>query len=121
MSKKNFDRKAFKQGRILLISLVVCMALKEILRKKDWRAKRTSMIINGEVSNFTKTFRNNFTTLLISALGLVAALQWNDAIKGVVTTLFPGKSTVIYNFYIAITITIISVTLTYFLSKFKSE
>lgn len=79
------------------------------------------MIINGEVSNFTKTFRSNFTTLLISALGLVAALTWNDAIKGAVTTLFPGKSTVIYNFYIAITITFISITLTYFLSKFKTQ
>ena len=79
------------------------------------------MIINGEVSNFTKTFRNNFTTLLISALGLVAALSWNEAIKEAVITLIPGEKTVVYKFYIAITITIISVTFTYFLSKLKTQ
>ena len=73
------------------------------------------MIINGEVSNFTKNFRNNFTTLLISALGMVAALSWNDAIKQAVINLLPGEKTTIYNFYIAITITIISVTfITYY-------
>ena len=79
------------------------------------------MIINGEVSNFTKIFRNNFTTLLISALGLVAALSWNEAIKEAVITLIPGEKTVVYKFYIAITITIISVTFTYFLSKLKTQ
>ena len=96
------------------------MSVKNIF-KKDWRAKSRSMIINGEVSNFTKTFRNNFTTLLISALGLVAALSWNEAIKEAVITLIPGEKTVVYKFYIAITITIISVTFTYFLSKLKSQ
>jgi len=79
------------------------------------------MIINGEVSKFTKTFRNNFTTLLISALGLVAALSWNEAIKETVITLIPGEKTLVYKYYIAITITMISVTFTYFLSKLKSE
>ena len=79
------------------------------------------MIINGEVSNFTKNFRNNFTTLLISALGMVAALSWNDAIKQAVINLLPGEKTIIYNFYIAITITIISVTFTYILSRLKTE
>ncbi len=97
------------------------MSVKNILKDKSWRAKSRSMIINGEVTNFTKNFRNNFTTLLISALGLVAALEWNEAIKEAVITLFPGKSTLVYKFYIAISITIISVTFTYFLSKFKTE
>ena len=97
------------------------MSVKNIFREKNWRAKSRSMIINNEVSNFTKTFRNNFTTLLISALGLVAALSWNEAIKQAVINLIPGEKTVIYNFYIAITITIISVTLTYFLSKFRTQ
>jgi len=96
------------------------MTVKNIF-KKDWRAKSRSMIINGEVSNFTKTFRNNFTTLLISALGMVAALSWNDAIKQAVINLLPGEKTIIYNFYIAITITIISVTFTYILSRLKTE
>ena len=79
------------------------------------------MIINGEVSNFTRTFRNNFTALLISALGLVAALSWNDAIKEAIVALIPEQRTVIYKFYVAVTITVFSITATYFLSKFKIE
>lgn len=97
------------------------MPVKNIFKSKSWRAKSRHMIINGEVTNFTKTFKNNFTTLLISALGLVAALSWNDAIKEGIVILFPGEATVIYKFYIAITITVISITFTYLLSKFKTE
>jgi hypothetical protein len=93
----------------------------KILKDKDWKAKSRNMILNGEVSKFTKTFRNNFTTLLVSALGLVAALSWNDAIKEAIIALFPGKNSVVYRFYIAITITIVSITTTYFLSKIKTE
>ena len=96
------------------------MSVKGIFKQKDWRAKSRSMILNGEVSNFTKTFKNNFTTLLISALGLLAALTWQEAIKEAVIKLLPGENTVVYKFYIALTVTIISVTATYFLSKFKT-
>lgn len=96
------------------------MPIKNIFKNKTWRSKRRSMIINGEVSNFTKTFRKDFTTLLISALGLVAALSWNDAIKEAINVLFPTVATAIYKFYVAIIITIISITFTYFLSKFKT-
>ena len=97
------------------------MRIKNIIKNKGWRAKSRSMIINGEVLKFTKTFRNNFTTLLISALGLVAALSWNEAIKEAIITLLPGEKTLVYKFYIAVTITLISVTFTYFLSKLKAE
>jgi hypothetical protein len=97
------------------------MSVKNIFKEKGWRARSRGMILNGEVSNFTKTFKNNFTTLLISALGLLAALTWQEAIKEAVIKLLPGQNTVVYKFYIAITVTIISVTATYFLSKFKSE
>jgi hypothetical protein len=95
--------------------------LAKMFKDNDWKSKSRNMILNGEVSKFTKTFKNNFTTLLVSALGLVAALSWNDAIKEAVITLFPGENSVIYRFYIAITITIISITTTYFLSKIKTE
>jgi len=97
------------------------MTVKNIFRVSGWRKKSRSMILNGEVSNFTKTFKNNFTTLLIFALGLLAALTWQEAIKEAVLELIPGENTVIYKFYIAITVTLISVTFTYFLSKFKTK
>jgi len=89
-------------------------------KPKDWKFHRRSMILNHELHHFTKTFRENFFTLIISALGLVAALTWNDAIKTWIDTVFPEK-TVAYRFYIAFLVTVISITVTYFLSKFKSS
>jgi hypothetical protein len=42
------------------------------------------MAMKKEVSNFTRTFRDSFVTFIVSALGLVAALSWNDAIKSAI-------------------------------------
>ena len=89
-------------------------------RPKDWRSQRRSMILNHGLEDFTKTFKKNFVTLIISALGLVAALSWNDAIRTWIDTLFPEK-TVAYKFYVAFLVTVLSVTLTYFISKFKGS
>ena len=92
-----------------------------ILKPKDWRHQKRSLIINHEVSKFTKAFRENFATLIISALGLVAALSWNDAIKSAIDTLFPTVGNLIYKFYVAIIVTVISVVITYFISKVKPK
>jgi hypothetical protein len=94
---------------------------KVIVLKPSWRQQRRNMIINHEVSKFTRAFRENFATLIISALGLVAALSWNDAIKSAISTLFPAESDLIYKFYIAVVVTIISVVITYFISKLKPK
>jgi hypothetical protein len=91
------------------------------LTKKDWKYHRRNMLINHELSRFTQAFRDNFVTLIISALGLVAALSWNDAIKTAIDTLFPTVGNVIYKFYAAVAITILSVTITYFISRLKSQ
>jgi hypothetical protein len=90
------------------------------MEKKDWKFHRRNMILNHEIQHFTKTFRENFVTLIVSALGLVAALSWNDALKAWIDTLFPEK-TVAYKFYVAFMVTILSVTLTYFISRFKGS
>jgi len=89
-------------------------------KPKDWKSHRRSLIFNHEIQRFTKTFRENFVTLIVSALGLVAALSWNDAIRTWIDTLFPEK-TVAYRFYVAFVVTILSITLTYFISKLKSS
>jgi hypothetical protein len=89
--------------------------------KQDWRQQKRSLILNHEVSKFTKAFRENFATLIISALGLVAALSWNDAIKTTIDTLFPSVGNVIYKYYVAITVTVVSVIITYFISKLKPK
>jgi len=87
----------------------------------NWKQQKRNLIINHEVSKFTKAFRENFATLIISALGLVAALSWNDAIKSAINTFFPAESGLIYKFYVAITVTAISVIITYFISKLKPK
>ena len=94
---------------------------KTVSKPAEWRQQKRSLIINHEVSKFTKAFRENFATLIISALGLVAALSWNDAIKTTIDTLFPSVGNVVYKYYVAITVTIISVVITYFISKIKPK
>ena len=93
----------------------------KVSKPVDWKQQKRSLIINHEVSKFTKAFRENFITLIISALGLVSALSWNDAIKSAINTLFPTASDLIYKFYVAIVVTIIAVVITYFLSRIKSR
>jgi hypothetical protein len=90
-------------------------------KPNDWKYQKRKMIINHEVSKFTKAFRENFATLIISALGLVAALSWNDAIKSSIDTLFPTTGNLVYKFYVAIVVTVISVIITFFISKLKPK
>ena len=97
------------------------MGAKTVQKNDDWKEKRRRIIINNEVSKFTKAFRENFITLIISAMGLVAALSWNDAIKSAIAALFPAESDVIYKFYVAVTVTIMAVVITYFLSRIKTN
>jgi glutathionyl-hydroquinone reductase len=92
-----------------------------ISKPADWKQQKRNIILNNEVSKFTKAFRENFVTLIISALGLVAALSWNDAIKTTIDTFFPSVGNVIYKYYVAIIVTIISVVITYFLSRMKPK
>jgi len=94
---------------------------KVLPKPADWKMQKRNLIINNEVSKFTKAFRENFVTLIISALGLVAALSWNDAIKTTIDTFFPSVGNVIYKYYVAIIVTIISVVITYFLSRMKPK
>jgi hypothetical protein len=93
----------------------------EKIKSPHWRHQRRSIILNNEVSKFKKAFKENFITLIVSALGLVAALSWNDAIKAAITALFPAESDLIYKFYVAIIVTIIAVVITYFLSRIKTN
>jgi hypothetical protein len=87
--------------------------------KMNWKFQKRGMVINHEVKKFTLAFRENFATLIISALGVVAALSWNDAIKSAITTLFPEGSELFYKFYVAVIVTVISVFITYFFSRMK--
>ena len=78
-------------------------------RPLTWKKQKRDIVIN------------NSATLIMSALGLVAALSWNDAIKSSITTLFPSESDLIYKFYVAIVVTVLSVIITYLFSKVKPK
>jgi hypothetical protein len=89
--------------------------------KNSWRQQKRSMLINHEVSKFTRTFRESFVTLIASALGVVAALSWNDAIKAAIDTLLPSVGNLVYKFYVAMSVTVISVVITYFVSRIRPK
>jgi len=87
------------------------------LKKNDWRVHSRNLTIN--VSKFTKSFKDDFVTLIISALGLVVALSWNNFWVAWINSL-PLENTVPYKFLIALGITVLAVIFTYFLSRLKS-
>ena len=89
--------------------------------KKNWKSQSAGINIHHEVHRFTKEVRKNFFTLIITAFGLVAALSWQDAIREWINVSFPNRSTVIQKIYVAIIISVITVLVTYFLSRTKGE
>jgi hypothetical protein len=93
----------------------------QLPKPNGWRNQKRNMIINHEVNKFTKTFRESFAAFIASALGVVAALSWNDAIKSAIDTLLPSVGTVVYKFYVALMVTVISVVITYFVAKIKPK
>jgi hypothetical protein len=99
--------------------MVVHKLLKKI-GEKDWRSHSRNIIINGELNKFKKAFKVNFVTLMISSLGLLVALTWNNFWNAWVNSL-TIENTVPYKFYLAILITLVAVVLTYLFSRIKGQ
>lgn len=60
----------------------------------------------------------NLKKLIMTGFGLVAALAWNDAIKGLFAYIFPEKGTELKaQFLYAVLITLVVVLFTYYLSR----
>jgi len=45
-----------------------------------------------KISRLVSSIRSQLASLLISALGLVAALRWNDVVKRTIELAFPKES-----------------------------
>ena len=88
--------------------------------KDSWRTHSRNMTIHHEVIKFTKAFRDNFFTLMISALGLVVALSWNNFWVEWVKSL-TVENTLPHKFMIAIGMTILAVIFTYLFSRMKGS
>lgn len=87
--------------------------------RPNWRDQSRRLVIVKELHNFKDVFRENFITLIVSAFGVVAALSWNDLVKALITEMFPANAFIIAKLYSAIAITLISIIITYLLSKLK--
>jgi hypothetical protein len=78
-----------------------------------------------EKEAFHKVLLTQMTTLSTSALGLVAALAWNEAIKETVTVyikpLLGGSSGLVSLLIYAVVVTILAVVVTYNLSKLTKK
>ncbi len=93
----------------------------QIVKKKDdWRTHSRNMFIQDEVVKFTRAFRDNFFTLIISSFGLLVALSWNNFWTTWVNSLSP-ESGIPYKFIIAITMTVLAVIFTYLFSRIKES
>ena len=91
-----------------------------INKPNNWRNNSRHIIINGEVKKFGKAFRVNFVTLMISSLGLLVALTWNNLWNTWVIKL-SLEDNITYKSYLAVGVTILAVVLTYVLSRVKGE
>ena len=92
-------------------------------RKRDWHYEKGRMAFHEETRKFAKAFKENFTTLMISAFGLTAALIWQDAIRTFINTIAPIDDPQNYalKFYAAVVVSFVAITATYFLSKLKTN
>jgi hypothetical protein len=71
------------------------------------------------MNDLKSDFRAKTVGYLSAALGLVAGLAWNDAIKLLIDTLFPvGQNTIIVKFLYAIIVTIAVIVLLKYIEKF---
>jgi membrane protein YdbS with pleckstrin-like domain len=62
---------------------------------------------------FRQELREKFTTLILSAFGLVAALAWNEAVTELFSTYFGERANIIAKFVYAIFVTVIVVVIVY--------
>ena len=117
----NFKR-SLKQSNTLLMLMPIEKIKEQIskLKKDDWRNHSRRLVLRSELDRFKKSFRQNFVTLMISSLGLLVALTWSDFWKDWVSTL-SAEDSMIYKFYIAISMTLLAVVLTYLFSRIKGQ
>lgn len=65
---------------------------------------------------------DKITALAVAAFGLVAALAWNDAIKGIFSLIFPSpEDNVLAQVLYAVFITVVVVVITILLSRYSKK
>jgi len=78
--------------------------------------------IKEERKKIQKEIKEKTTGYILAALGLVAGLAWNEAIKSFIVTFFPNPgNNVLANFLYAIAVTIFIVLITVYLLRFSQR
>ena len=93
----------------------------EKLNKHDWHYHKARMQMHSEVGGFARHLKQNFWTLALSTFGLATALMWSDVVKTIIDEFYPERSTLLIKFYVAITVTFISITATYVFTKLTKK
>lgn len=85
--------------------------------------KKFGVGVKDEKEKIKRTVKKQVLGYITAALGLVAGLAWNEAIKASIEELFPlGKDTLLAKFIYAIAITLFVVIVGIYLAKtFKKE
>lgn len=70
--------------------------------------------IREEIKAVKKEAKNKTAGYIVTALGLVAGLAWNDAVKSLIETFFPAKNQtvwakLIYAFVLTVIVVILSI------------
>jgi hypothetical protein len=78
--------------------------------------------IQSEIEEVKQEVRNKTVGYIVTALGLVAGLAWNDAVKALIEYLFPTqKDTLQAKFIYALIISMVVVFFSVYLVKFFKE
>jgi uncharacterized membrane protein len=78
--------------------------------------------LKKEVEETRTAFKEKMVTFILAGFGLVASLAWNEAIKSLVDTLLPKKtSALIGKFIYAILITFVVVFISRYLEKISTK
>jgi hypothetical protein len=91
------------------------------VNKKDWRVQKAKMQVSSEVRSFRKHVSQNFWTLAISTFGIANGLVWYDVWSTIVNEFFPERNTLLIKVYVAIIITIFSISATYIVTKVRDR
>ncbi len=93
----------------------------ELLAKIHEREKERLRRIIEEQKEINKQIRQQLVVMISSALALVAALAWNEAIQAFFRQYMSTSDALTGKFLYALLVTALAVTLTYYLGKFTSK
>lgn len=88
--------------------------------KEDWKSQSRHITLQHEIKQFSKAFRDNFLTLIISSFGLLTALTWNSFWNSWISSL-SAENALPYKFLVALGVTMLAVVMTYLFSRIKGH